>query len=236
MLLEIQERREMNALKKTLPILTFIAISLALYGAFLYAPREQTMGDLQRIFYFHVASWWIAFLAFAVVFIASVAYLATRRRHYDTLAMASAEIGVVFTSMGLFTGPLWAKPAWGIYWTWDARLTTALVLWLIYISYLMLRRYVPDEAKRANLAAVTGIIGFVDVPIVYYSIRWWRTQHPQPVIMGGAESGLDPLMFRALMMSLLGFFFLYLWLLEKRFAIEHAQQEIEHLHRRSEFL
>jgi heme exporter protein C len=194
------------------------------------------MGDVQRIFYFHVGSWWIAFLAFAVVFGASVAYLVTRRRQYDTLALASAEIGVVFTSMGLFTGPLWAKPAWGIYWTWDARLTTALVLWLIYVSYLMLRRYVPDEAKRANLAAVAGIIGFVDVPIVHFSIRWWRTQHPQPVVMGGADSGLDPLMAQALMMSLTAFLFLYLWLLAKRFSIERAQQEIEHLHKQIEVL
>jgi len=194
------------------------------------------MGDVQRIFYFHVASWWIAFLAFAIVFAASVAYLATRRRQYDTLALASAEIGVVFTSMGLFTGPLWAKPAWGIYWTWDARLTTALVLWLIYVGYLMLRRYVPDESKGANLAAVAGIIGFVDVPIVYFSIRWWRTQHPQPVIMGGDGSGLDPLMAQALMMSLAGFLFLYLLLLNERFRIAQAQQEIEHLHRRIEVL
>jgi heme exporter protein C len=192
------------------------------------------MGDVQRIFYFHVASWWVAGLAFLVVFIASVAYLISRRRTWDTLALASAEIGVIFTSMGLFTGPLWAKPAWGIFWTWDARLTTALVLWLIYVSYLMLRRYVPDEAKRANLAAVAGIIGFVDVPIVYYSIRWWRTQHPQPVVMGGEGSGLNALMAQALMMSLVAFFFLYLWLLEKRVSVEQAQQEIEHLHKQLE--
>ena len=143
---------------------------------------------------------------------------------------------MVFTSMGLFTGPLWAKPAWGIYWTWDARLTTALVLWLIYVGYLMLRRYVPDESKRANLAAVAGIVGFVDVPIVYFSIRWWRTQHPQPVIMGGPGSGLDPLMAQALMMSLAGFLFLFLLLLSKRFAIARAEQEIEHLHRGIEAL
>jgi len=226
----------LRKLSSSLAPLTLIGMSLALYGAFIYAPEEKTMGDVQRIFYFHVASWWIAFLAFAMVFGASAAYLATRRRFYDTLALASAEIGVVFTSMGLFTGPLWAKPAWGISWTWDTRLTTALVLWLIYVGYLMLRRYVPDESKRANLAAVTGIIGFVDVPIVYFSIRWWRTQHPQPVVMGGAGSGLDPLMAQALMMSLVGFFFLFLWLLDKRLSIEQAQQEIEHLHRRIEVL
>jgi len=226
----------MRALTKILAPLTLVGISVALYGAFLYAPRERTMGEVQRIFYFHVASWWIAFLAFAIVFGASVAYLVTRSRTFDTLALASAEIGVVFTSMGLFTGPLWAKPAWGIYWTWDARLTTALVLWLIYVGYLMLRRYVPDESKRANLAAVAGIVGFVDVPIVYFSIRWWRTQHPQPVIMGGEGSGLDPLMTQALMMSLAGFLFLFLLLLTKRFDIARAQQEIEHLHRRIEVL
>lgn len=206
----------------------------ALYAVFLYAPTERTMGDVQRIFYFHVASWWVAFLAFAVVFIGSVAYLITRERSFDNLALAGAEIGVVFTTMGLITGPLWAKPAWGIFWTWDARLTTALVLWLIYVSYLMLRRYVADEAKRANLAAVAGIVGFVDVPIVYFSIRWWRTQHPQPVIMGGPESGLHPHMAQALMVSLVAFLFLFLWLLDKRISIERSQQEVDFLHKQLE--
>ncbi len=220
-------------LSKLLPFLCLLSMILALYGAFLYAPREKTMGDLQRIFYFHVSCWWIAFLAFAVVFGASVAYLSTRKRDYDTLALSSAELGVIFTSLGLITGPLWAKPAWGVFWTWDARLTTSLVLWLIYISYLMLRRYVPDEAKRANLAAVTGIVGFVDVPLVFFSIQWWRTQHPQPVIMGSG-SGLAPQMAQALIMSSIAFLFLYLWLLEKRFSIERARQEIDYLYKQLE--
>ena len=225
-----------RAYVKALPVVTLLSMIVALYGAFLYAPREKTMGDVQRIFYFHVASWWIAFVAFAVVFGASVAYLATRKSDYDSIAHASAELGVVFTSIGLITGPLWAKQVWGIFWTWDARLSTALVLWLIYVSYLMLRRYVPDEAKRANLAAVAGIIGFVDVPIVFLSIRWRRTQHPSPVIMGGSESGLDARMFLALMASLVAFLFLYLWLLEKRLSVDRAQQEIEHLHKELELL
>lgn len=223
-----------QAFFKAIPYLCLVSVILALYMAFVYAPTEKTMGDVQRIFYFHVGAWWIAFLAFGVVFGGSVAYLITRNRIYDQTALASAEIGVLFTSIGLITGPLWAKPAWGIYWTWDARLTTALVLWLIYVAYLMLRRYVPDENKRANLAAVAGIIGFVDVPIVHFSIRWWRTQHPQPVIMGGPDSGLHPQMFHALMVSLLAFFFLYIWLLEKRLSIERAEEEIEHLHKELE--
>lgn len=224
----------MRQLRGALPVLALIGMIAALYGAFLHAPTERTMGDIQRIFYFHVSSWWISGLAFFVVFVGSVAYLATGARRYDTLALASAEIGVVFTSLGLITGPLWAKPVWGIYWTWDARLTTALVLWLIYVSYLMLRHFLPDEEKRAKLAAVAGIIGFVDVPIVFMSIRWWRTQHPAPVIMGGEGSGLDPVMAQGLMMGLAGFFFLYLWLLEKRVALERARQEIDFLYKQVE--
>jgi heme exporter protein C len=217
-----------------LPLLTLLGMVAALYGAFLHAPEEKTMGDIQRIFYFHVSSWWIAGLAFLVVFAGSVAFLTTGERKYDTLALASAEVGVVFTTLGLITGPLWAKPVWGIFWTWDARLTTALVLWLIYVSYLMLRHFLPDEEKRARLAAVAGIIGFLDVPIVYMSIRWWRTQHPAPVIMGGEGSGLDPMMAQGLMMGLAGFLFLYLWLLERRVALERSQQEIDFLYKQLE--
>lgn len=217
-----------------MPLLTLLGMVAALYGAFLHAPEEKTMGDIQRIFYFHVSSWWIAGLAFLVVFAGSVAFLTTGERKYDTLALASAEVGVVFTTLGLITGPLWAKPVWGIFWTWDARLTTALVLWLIYVSYLMLRHFLPDEEKRARLAAVAGIIGFLDVPIVYMSIRWWRTQHPAPVIMGGEGSGLDPMMAQGLMMGLAGFLFLYLWLLERRVALERSQQEIDFLYKQLE--
>jgi heme exporter protein C len=220
--------------RKALPLLTLLGMVAALYGAFLHAPEEKTMGDIQRIFYFHVSSWWIAGLAFLVVFAGSVAFLTTGERKYDTLALASAEVGVVFTTLGLITGPLWAKPVWGIFWTWDARLTTALVLWLIYVSYLMLRHFLPDEEKRARLAAVAGIIGFLDVPIVYMSIRWWRTQHPAPVIMGGEGSGLDPMMAQGLMMGLAGFLFLYLWLLERRVALERSQQEIDFLYKQLE--
>ena len=224
----------LRSTSRALPYLTLIGMVVALYGAFIHAPEERTMGDVQRIFYFHVSSWWIAGLAFLVVFAGSVAYLATGERWYDTLALASAEIGVVFTTLGLITGPLWAKPVWGIFWTWDARLTTALVLWLIYVSYLMLRHFLPDEEKRAKLAAVAGIIGFVDVPIVYMSIRWWRTQHPSPVILGGQGSGLDSVMAQGLAMGLTGFFFLYVWLLERRIALERAQQEIDFLYKQVE--
>ena len=155
------------------------------------APREATMGDVQRIFYYHLPSAWIAFLLFFVNFLASIWYLFRRSTGADALALASAEVGVSFCTIVLITGPLWARPVWGIWWTWDARLTSTLVLWLIYVSYLVLRHYATG-GQVPVLAAALGIFGFVDVPIVYMAIRWFRTQHPQPVIGGGQGSGLDP--------------------------------------------
>jgi heme exporter protein C len=216
---------------KALPLVSFVSMLVALWAAFLYAPRESTMGDVQRIFYFHVASWWVAFIAFTVTFVASIGYLWKGRSRFDQVALASTEIGVVFTTIGLVTGPIWAKYAWGVYWTWDPRLTTALVLWLMYVGYLMLRRYVPEDDKRATLSAVVAVIAFVDVPVVFLAIRLWRTQHPQPVILGGESSGLHPQMFQALMMALVAFLFLYLWLMDKRLAVESAQGEVDRLHK-----
>ncbi|MGH9334878.1 MAG: cytochrome c biogenesis protein, partial [Vicinamibacteria bacterium] len=201
---------------KALPILSLVSMLVALWGAFLYAPEEATMKEVQRIFYFHVASWWVAFIAFTVTFIASIGYLWKGKTRFDQVALASTEIGVAFTTIGLVTGPIWAKPVWGIWWTWDPRLTTALVLWLMYVGYLMMRRYIPDEGKRATLSAVVAIIAFVDVPVVFLAIRLWRTQHPEPVLLGGEASGLDPQMLQALFMALAAFFFLYLWLMDQR--------------------
>ncbi|MGH9391093.1 MAG: cytochrome c biogenesis protein [Vicinamibacteria bacterium] len=216
---------------KALPLVSFVSMLVALWAAFLYAPQEKTMGEVQRIFYFHVASWWVSFIAFTVTFVASIGYLWKGRPRFDQVALASTEIGVVFTTIGLVTGPIWAKPVWGIWWTWDARLTTALVLWLMYVGYLMLRRYVPDEEKRATRSAVVAIIAFVDVPVVFLAIRLWRTQHPEPVILGGDSSGLHPEMLQALFMALGAFLFLYLWLLDKRLAVESAQGEVDLLHK-----
>ena len=224
-----------NTLSKVVSVLCFVTMLAALYGAFVYAPTERTMGDVQRIFYFHVASWWVAFIAFTVTFFASALYLWKEKRRFDDVALASTEIGVAFTTIGLVTGPIWAKYAWGVYWTWDPRLTTALVLWLMYVGYLMLRRYVPEETKRASLSAVVAIVAFVDVPIVFLAIRLWRTQHPQPVIMSGSEdSGLDPLMRNTLFMAFGAFSFLYLWLMQKRLAVEETRQEVDQLHKELE--
>lgn len=212
-----------------LSILSYVAIMVALYMAFLYAPTERTMGDVQRIFYFHVPSAWVSFIAFGVVAVASIFFLATGKSRWDRLAYSSAEVGILFLTLVLITGPLWAKPVWGVYWTWDARLTTSFILWLIYIAYLMLRNYVSDPERGARFAAVFGIIGFIDVPVVYFSIRWWRTLHPSAVVGGGEGSGLAPAMLQTLLTSVGAFTILFIALLVFRFKSALLHDDVEHL-------
>jgi len=166
-----------------------VAMVFAAVAALVLAPREAEMGDVQRLFYFHMPSAWVALgPAFTCVFGFSVAYLVTRNLAYDRVAAAAAEIGVVFTTITLITGPLWAKPVWGVYWTWEPRLTTTLILWFIYVGYLLLRSAASPGHKRARLVAVYGIVGWIDVPIVFLSIWWWRTVHPRILGEGGLPS------------------------------------------------
>ena len=217
-------------MKRLFPILSVITAALlvyALYEALVVAPTERTMGDVQRIFYYHVPSAWTAFLLFLVNLVASVTYLVRRNPKADALAVVCAEVGVVFCTIVLVTGPIWARPVWGIWWTWDVRLTTTLVLWLIYVSYLVLRRF-SDSAQTPVLAAVLAIFGALDVPLVYFSIWFFRTQHPQPVIGGGGS--LDPRMAHVLLINWLAFScfaFLVCW---SRYRLELMQREIEEAH------
>lgn len=219
---------------KALPLLCLVTMAASIYAIFLYAPKERTMGDVQRIFYFHISSWWISGLALAVTFVAAISYLVTRKRRFDDVALASTEIGVLFMTVGITTGPIWAKPVWGIYWTWDPRLTSALVCWLMYVAILMLRRYVPEESKRANLASVAAIVAFINVPFVFMTIRLFRTQHPQPVIGGGEGSGLAPAMTDTLLITLVAFTCLYLWLLQNRLGLETTEERVDRLHKELE--
>lgn len=212
--------KRIETLSDFLLFLAAASMVTALYAVFLYAPIEQKMGIIQKIFYFHVPAAWVSFLAFFVVFLASILYLWKKEDRYDSLAYSSGEIGLVFCTLVLITGPIWAKPVWGAWWTWDPRLTTTLVLWLIYISYLMLRAYGGSRGPR--YAAVLGIIGFLDVPIVYVSIRWWRTMHPKPV-------SLAPPMVKTLLISLAAFTLLYLYLLLQRYSLERMQDELNWL-------
>jgi heme exporter protein C len=210
---------------------TAALLIVALYMIFLYAPQEATMGEVQRIFYIHVSSAWTAFVAYFLIFLGSVAYLCNRSPEADALAEAAGEVGFVFCSAVLVTGPLWAKPVWGIWWTWDARLTLTFVLWLLFVSYLMLRSYVSTPGRAATLAAIVGIIGFVDVPIDYMAIRWWRTQHPQPVVAGGEGSGLDPRMWAALLVTWAAMLCLLSYLLRQRLRLAGARRELSTLRR-----
>jgi heme exporter protein C len=278
-------------MKKAFPILgvlTAIFLSYALYLALVVAPREQTMGDVQRIFYYHVPSAWTAFLLFFINFLASIQYLVRRnpsndrvanwtvitlavvtciaglviglvpdlkkampegtypssiattgliiagayfliRKYFsvedaDALAVTTAEVGVVFCTVVLVTGPLWARPVWGIWWTWDVRLTSTLVLWLIYVSYLILRRF-SSSGQTPVMAAALAVFGALDVPLVYFSIWIFRTQHPQPVVGGGGS--IDPRMLHVLLMNWLAFLcfaFLVCW---SRYRLERMKREVE---------
>ncbi len=212
-----------------LDLATFVLLLYTLCRVFITTPNEKAQGAVQRIFYYHVPFAWISFLAFFLVFVFSILYLARRKAWTDALAVSSAEVGVVFCTLVLITGPLWAKPVWGIYWDWDARLTSTFILWLIYLGYLLLRSYISDTHRRATLAAAVGIFGFLDVPFVYLSIRYFNTQHPKPVVMGGKGSGLDPVMLHTLLICLLAITLFFVGLLIRRYRLERLRQEAEEL-------
>ena len=214
----------MKRLFPILAVLTALMLVYALYQALVVAPTERTMGDVQRIFYYHVPSAWTAFLLFFVNLVASVVYLVKRNPKVDALAMVSAEVGVVFCTVVLVTGPIWARPVWGIWWTWDVRLTSTLVLWLIYLSYLLLRRF-SDRAQGPVLAAVLAIFGALDIPLVYFSIWFFRTQHPQPVIGGGGS--IDPRMWRVLLINWMAFLCFALLMCWSRYRLETMRREVE---------
>lgn len=198
----------------------------ALYMVFIFVPTDAETGIVQRIFYFHVPLAWIAFLAFFIVFGCSIMYLWKRDKKWDVLASSSAEVGLVFTTLFLLTGSIWAKPIWGVWWTWDSRLTSSLILWLIYIAYFIVRSYISEEQRRARFAAIVGIIGFIDVPVIALAITLWRTQHPGPVIF---EGGLAPEMVWTLLVSIAAFTALYFLFFSYRVLIKQDEGELNRL-------
>ncbi len=222
----------MDRLQRILGSLAFVLIVIALAAVFLYAPTAIWEGKpwpSQRIFYFHVPSAWTTFLAVLVVFAASIMYLWKRDRKWDIVALSSAELAVTFGALVLITGPLWGRPTWGTFWTWDARLTTYLVMWLIYVGYMMLRAYTEAGEQRARYAAVLGIVGAINVPIIYLSVNWWRTLHPEQLIVVAGGPRLDARMVPPLLISLLAFTVLYGFLLVARVRLEHSRDAVERL-------
>jgi len=203
---------------------------VAIYMALLFAPSAEPAlgGDVQRIMYLHVASAWVSYVAFAVTFVASISYLRTRDLRWDAYALSSAEIGVLFCTLAITTGPIWAKATWGVYWRWaDLKLTMTLVLWLVFIAYLALRANSPDKRRGASLGAVFSSVGMLCVPFSFAANIVWQQYHPPALVF--SEGGLEPSMGAALAVAVIAFTVLYVFLMLARVGIERARDELEDL-------
>ena len=207
-----------------------IMIALGLYWALVQAPRDALQGDVQRIMYLHLPSILTAYLSFFLVFIGSCLYLWKREKRDDNLAHSAAELGVLFTALTIIEGSIWGKPTWGVWWTWDARLTLTAILLLIYSGYLMLRSLIDDEDRAALSAAILGIIGFLDIPLIHMSVYWWRTLHQPPSILRPDKlpwENVHPAMLTALTINFVGFLLLYFYLLSLRLRLGEVRSEIK---------
>ena len=216
-----------DRLLTVLIMLTTLAMLASLYLVLVWVPTEKTMGVIQRVFYFHVPSAWVAFLAFAVAAVAALLFLARRQEHWDRVEVASLELGIVFSTVALITGSVWARPIWNTWWTWDPRLTTTLVMWIYYVASLLLRQMVDSPERSARFGAVLAIVGFVNVPLVFLTIRLWRTIHP--VLFTTEGFGLAPEMLLTLLISLGTFTLLYFCLLTVRVRLESLQARLAQL-------
>lgn len=214
-----------------LNVVAGLAMAAATGMVFLYAPREVVMGEVQRVFYFHVAAGWLGMLAFLVTAVAGGVYLATKNPRWDDLAVSSVELGLVFSLINIVSGSIWARPIWNTWWTWDPRLVTATIMELIYLAYLMLRQGIEDPERRARFGSVYGIVGFISVPMTFLSIRFFRTIHP--VVVGSSDPSAEgtfdmtPAMAQTLLFSLFAFTVLYVDLLWHRVRLAGLANRVE---------
>jgi heme exporter protein C len=206
---------------------TLAGLVAGLVMAFGVAPREATQGNVQRIMYLHVPSVWVAYLAFAVVLVASIAYLIRRAEAADRLAHASAEVGVLFTGLTIATGSIWGKPTWGTWWTWDARLTTVSILFVMYLGYLLLRGMIDDRERGARFAAVLGIVAAFNIPLVHFSVYWWRTLHQPPSLMRPGPAPMPGVIVAALLVNFAAFTLLYVYFVTRRARLLRLEAEVE---------
>jgi len=209
---------------RVLGVVTVVTLAAGLVAGLGLAPREVTQGNVQRIMYLHVPSVWVAYLAFAVVFVASIAYLAKRADAADRLAHASAEVGVVFTGVTIATGSIWGKPTWGTWWTWDARLTSVSILFVMYLGYLLLRGMIDDRERGARYAAVLGIVAAFNIPLVHFSVIWWRTLHQPPSLMTPGPA-MPRVIITALLVNFVAFSLLYVYFVAKRARLLRREAE-----------
>ena len=206
-----------------------LALTVAAVAMSLMVPRDAATGDLIRILYFHVPSAWLAFLSFGVVALASLLYLWKNERRWDVVALSSAEFGVIMATLTIVTGAMWGYKAWGRPWVWDARLTLTLVMWLIYVGYLMLRAYVGADEKRARYAAVLGIVGALDIPLIHFAVEWWRGQHPTAIVVTPEGPKLAGSLFPPLLVSLIAFTLLYIFVMIVRVRLEQQRDQLAEL-------
>jgi heme exporter protein C len=212
-----------------------VMVLVALWMIFLVVPTETEMGIVQRIFYFHVPCWWVAYGGFFTVAVASGIYLWKGSATADQVAVAAAEVGVVFCTLGLVTGPIWARPIWGVWWTWDPRLTMALILWAIYVAYLMLRAFGGEGEAVARYAAVLGIVGIVDIPVIHYAVRLLEGIHPAVITTREGGAGLvDPTMRAALYVSSVAMLLVGAWFVVLRIRTERVAAQVAWLRREVE--
>jgi heme exporter protein C len=204
--------------------LSALALAVGLVMAFGVAPRETSQGNVQRIMYVHPPLAWVAYVAFAVVAAASIVYLVRRRPAADRLAHASAEVGVLFTGLAIATGSIWGKPTWGTWWTWDARLTSVAILFVMYVGYLLLRGTIEDRERAARYCAVLGIVAALDMPLVHFSVYWWRTLHQPPSLMKPGGFSGSPAILWPLLVNLAAFTLLYAYLVAKRARLLRAER------------
>ena len=206
-------------MKAILGLTSAVLMLGTMYLIFIWVPTEQNLGISQRIFYFHVPLAWIGMVSILLVGISSVIHLITGKNIWDAIAYSGAEFGVIFATLILITGAVWAKPVWGVWWSWDPKLTTTLILWFIYVGYLMVRTFAPEGSKGRKYASVVALIGAVDSPLIYMASIWWRTAHPDLNIGPLAESDLDSRMLMVFLVSLVTFTVFYLYLILERIEI-----------------
>ena len=216
-------------LRDGLLIVSAALMAVTLYMVFMWVPTEQNLGVSQRIFYFHVPLGWIGMLSIVVVAVASLMHLITGKEKWDSLAYATAELGVIFATLILVTGAIWARPVWGVWWTWDAKLTTTLVLWFIYVGYLMIRAHGPSGTQGKRYASVIALIGAIDSPIIYKATDWWRTAHPERNV----PSDLASEMLLTLLVAMVTFTALYAYLLVERYSLRKSESDLDELHQRT---
>jgi heme exporter protein C len=210
---------------RTLGWLAGLGLLAGLVTAFGVAPREATQGNVQRIMYLHVPSIWVAYLAFGIVLVASIAYLWRRAETADRIAHASAEVGVLFTGLAIASGAIWGRPTWGTWWTWDARLTSVAILFVMYLGYLLLRGMIEDRERAARYCAVLGIVAALDIPLVHFSVYWWRTLHQPPSLLKPGPATMSGGILAALLVNIVAFALLYAYFVAKRTTVLRREDE-----------